>query len=78
MKTINKLVYAFLLITASLLNAQLPGDVTPTNPGGGGTGGSGSGAPPLKSPIDMYVIGLGIIAIMLIVFFTKKYSSKKA
>jgi hypothetical protein len=72
MKTINKLFYAFFLLTAFLVSAQ---DDAPPNPGGGGTGGSGSGAP--ASPIDMYVYALGILAVMFIVFFTKKYASKK-
>jgi hypothetical protein len=47
----------------------------PPNPGGGGNGGNGTGAP--SSPIDMYVYALGIIAVMFIAFFTKKYSGNK-
>jgi hypothetical protein len=69
MKTINKLVSALFLFAIFLVNAQ------PPNPGGGGTGGSGTGAP--ASPIDMYVYALGIIAVMFIAFFTKKYSNRK-
>ncbi len=68
MKTINKLVSALFLLAVLLVNAQ------PPNPGGGG-GGVGPGAP--ASPIDMYVYALGIIAVMFIAFFTKKYSSNK-
>ncbi|MDQ0591664.1 hypothetical protein QFZ37_000033 [Chryseobacterium ginsenosidimutans] len=70
MKTINKLIYSFFLLAAFLVNAQ------PSN-GGGGTGPGAPGSPP-AAPIDMYVYALGIVAIMFIVFFTKKYTSKKA
>ncbi len=70
MKTINKLVSAFFLFAILWLDAQ------PPNPGSGGVGGSGTGAP--ASPVDMYVYALGIIAVMFIAFFTKKYTSKKA
>jgi len=45
-------------------------------PPGGSTGGSGTGEQ--ASPIDMYVYVLSIIAVMFIVFFTKKYKSQKA
>jgi hypothetical protein len=69
MKTINKLVSVLFFLAIFLVNAQ------PPNPGGGGSGGNGTGAQ--ASPIDMYVYALGIIAVMFIVFFTKKYSSKK-
>ncbi|SEW38300.1 hypothetical protein SAMN05421841_2449 [Chryseobacterium wanjuense] len=68
MKTINKLVSALFLLAVLLVNAQ------PPNPGSGG-GGVGPGAP--ASPIDMYVYVLGMIAVMFIAFFTKKYSSNK-
>ena len=71
MKTINKLVSAFFLLTVFLINAQ-----TPSQPPSGGLGGSGTGS--LASPVDMYVYVLGIIAVMFIAFFTKKYTSKKA
>ncbi|WP_415325463.1 signal peptidase [Chryseobacterium sp. MMS23-Vi53] len=72
MKTINKLVSALFLFAIAFVNAQ-PGG----NPPGDGGGTVGPGAPP-TSPIDMYVYALGIIAVMFIAFFTKKYSSKKA
>lgn len=68
MKTINKLVSALFLLAVLLVNAQ------PPNPGSGG-GGVGPGAP--ASPIDMYVYVLGMIAVMFIAFFTKRYSSNK-
>lgn len=72
MKTINKLVSSFFLFAVLWVSAQTP----PPNPGSGGVGGSGTGS--LASPVDMYVYILGIIAIMFIAFFTKKYTSKKA
>lgn len=43
---------------------------------GCGAGGDGFGAP--ASPIDMYVYILGIIAILLIVHFAKKYRAQKS
>ncbi|WP_027380198.1 hypothetical protein [Chryseobacterium daeguense] len=69
MKAINKLVSLLFLFAAMWVSAD-----TPPNPIGGGSGGNGTGA---ASPIDMYVYALGVIAVMFIVFFTKKYSSKK-
>lgn len=71
MKTINKLATVFFLFTVLCLNAQ----GTP-NPPGGGTGGSGTGS--LASPVDMYVYVLGIAAVIMIAFFTKKYTAAKA
>ncbi|MCS3530823.1 signal peptidase [Chryseobacterium sp. JUb7] len=68
MKTINKLVYAFFFLSVLLINAQ------PPDPGGGG-GGVGPGVP--SAPIDMYVYVLGIVAVMFIAFFTKKYKNQK-
>ncbi|SIQ37805.1 hypothetical protein SAMN05880574_11178 [Chryseobacterium sp. RU37D] len=70
MKTINKLVSALFLFAIVMINAQ-PGGGPP-----GGGGGTTPGALP-SSPIDMYVYALGIIAVMFIAFFTKKYSSNK-
>ncbi|MCD9619317.1 signal peptidase [Chryseobacterium gleum] len=72
MKTINKLVLAFFLFAISLVNAA------PPIPGGGGNGGNGTGSPSPASPIDMYVYVLGIVAIVFIAYFTKKYKSVKA
>lgn len=73
MKAINKLVSVLFLFAVLLVNAQPGGG--PPGGGGGGGGGVGPGAP--ASPIDMYVYVLGIIAVMFIAFFTKKYSSNK-
>lgn len=66
MKTINKLIYSLFIFAAFLVNAQ------PPRPGGGGVT-PGSAA----SPIDMYVYVLSIVAVIFIVFFTKKYKSQK-
>ncbi|HAO07147.1 MULTISPECIES: signal peptidase [Chryseobacterium] len=73
MKTINKLVSTFFLFAILWVSAQAP-----PNPGDGGTGGSGSGGTVVSSPIDMYVYALGIIAVLFIAFFTKRYTAKKA
>ncbi len=74
MKTINKLVTVFFLFVVLCVNAQ---GGTPQNPNPpGGTGGSGTGS--LASPVDMYVYVLGIAAVIMIAFFTKKYTAAKA
>ena len=76
MKTLNKLISTFFLFAILLVSGQsrppLPSPGDETNKGI-----VGPGAPP-ASPVDMYVYALGIVAIMFIVFFTKKYTSKKA
>ncbi|WP_374463324.1 signal peptidase [Chryseobacterium sp.] len=77
MKTINKLILAFFLFSISLAYAGNGGNGTGSPPTpGGGNGGNGTGSP--ASPIDMYVYVLGIVAIVFIVYFTKKYKSVKA
>lgn len=68
MKTINKLVGTFFLFIAFFANAQKT--IIVDDPTTQGTG------PGVASPIDMYVYALGAIAIMFIVFFTKKYKSQ--
>jgi hypothetical protein len=68
MKAINKLVTLLFVFATLIMNAQ------PPDPGGGG-GGVGPGAP--ASPIDMYVYVLGMVAVMFIVFFTKRYKDQK-
>ncbi|WP_029297485.1 hypothetical protein [Chryseobacterium hispalense] len=73
MKTTYKLVFPFFLFTTLWMSGQAP-----PNPGDGGTGGSGSGGTVVSSPIDMYVYALGTIAVLFIIFFTKKYTAKKA
>lgn len=75
MKIINKLVSAFFLIFGFLLlNAQKMPPAPNSGDANRGTVGPGAQA----SPIDMYVYALGIIAVMFIVFFTKKYTTRKA
>ncbi|WP_312392351.1 signal peptidase [Chryseobacterium sp.] len=74
MKTINKLVSALFLFIATLGYASdLPAMPAPGGDDGDGTVGPGAPA----SPIDMYIIGLVIVAIMLTVFFAKKYKTQK-
>ena len=68
MKAINRLVTLLFVFATLIMNAQ------PPDPGGGG-GGVGPGAP--ASPIDMYVYVLGVVAVMFIVFFTKRYKDQK-
>ena len=63
----------FLFISA-VLSAE-PGPPAPP-PGGGGGGGGGVGPGGLASPVDMYVYVLGIVAILFIVYFTKKMPKK--
>lgn len=72
MKTINKLVLSFFLFTTLLVNAQTPSNPNPP----GSTGSSGTGS--LASPVDMYVYVLGIVAVLFIAFFTRKYTAAKA
>ena len=72
MKNINKLIYILAVFTNLLLGAQLvPQPVDPTT--GGGVTGTGS----QSIPVDMYVYVLAVVAIMLVVFFAKKYKSQK-
>ncbi|MCW3161929.1 signal peptidase [Chryseobacterium oryctis] len=73
MKTINKLVLSLFLFIATLGYADTPVLPPPGEDDGGGT--TGPGVP--ASPIDMYIIGLAIVAIMLTVFFAKKYKAQK-
>jgi len=68
MKAINRLVTLLFVFATLIMNAQ------PPDPGGGG-GGTGPGAP--ASPIDMYVYALGMVAVMFIIFFTKRYKDQK-
>lgn len=73
MKTIiNKLVLSALFLFTMLMNGQMP---QPTDPDeGGGTTGPGSSP---SAPIDMYILGLSVIAIIFIVFYTRKYKAQK-
>jgi len=73
MKTINKLVLALFFFGTLLVKAA---DEIPPAPEDGGTGGVGPGG--VASPIDMYVYALSVVAIALILFYTKKLKSQKA
>lgn len=72
MKTISKLLSALFLFVTLLVSAG------PPMPPDGGNGGNGTGGGDAAAPIDMYIYALSIIAIVFIVFFTKKYNSQKA
>ncbi|MCU7615545.1 signal peptidase [Chryseobacterium sp. GMJ5] len=72
MEKFSKLILAVCVFAVSLLQAQLP--PKPVDPNGG-TGTTGTGAQSV--PVDMYVYALGIIAVMLIIFYTNKYKSRK-
>ncbi len=65
------MLFAFLTVSAFLSAQSSP----PAPPGGGG-GGVGPGAP--ASPIDMYVYVLGLVAVLLIAYYTKKVQKKLA
>lgn len=72
MKFISKLfLLAFIFIMGIMLNAQPP---CPGCPDDGGVGGVTPGA--AASPIDMYVYVLGILAILLITYYSKKIQRK--
>lgn len=72
MRNITKFLSTLFLLVVSLINAQLPNQpVTP----GEGQGTTGSGAQSI--PVDMYVYVLAAIAVILLVFFAKKYKSQK-
>jgi hypothetical protein len=67
----NKILSITLILFSIFVSAQdlpIPG-------GGTGTGGNGNGRP--ASPIDMYVYILAIAAILMIVYFAKKYKTQK-
>ncbi len=69
MKTLHKLCLAFFLFSGFLASAQ-----PPNPPGGNGAGGDGTGE---QVPVDMYIYWLAAIAIMFVLFFSRKYIPKK-
>ena len=71
MKITNKL-FLILLSSASVLNLYAQPS---TPPGGGAPGGTTPGAQSI--PVDMYVYVLAILAVLMVVFFAKKYKSQK-
>ncbi|WP_312075397.1 signal peptidase [Chryseobacterium sp.] len=77
----KKNILRFLILTYLFVSGLMFAEEVPVPPSAmarpGGTGGD-TGTPGAQSiPVDMYVYALAIVAIMLIVFFTKKYKSKK-
>jgi len=64
----NKILYLATLFFCMLLKAE-------ELPQPGGVGGNGYGRP--SSPIDMYVYILGMVAILMIAYFAKKYKAQK-
>lgn len=73
MKTVFK-VYTILLFVIST-NLVFAGD--PPVPGGGGGGTTGPGGRP-ENPIDMYLIWLGVTAIVSIFYIVKQNKKKLA
>lgn len=74
MKFISKLLLtAFIFVMGVLLNAQPP---CPTCPPGGGGGVGGTNPEAASAPIDMYVYVLGILAILIISYYSKKIQKK--
>ena len=69
-KQINFLILSFLLVVNNLVSAQ----ATPPNPGAGSGGIEGQGT----VPIDMYVVFLTTIAIIFIIYFSKRNTKKVA
>lgn len=71
MKNISKLLTILCVFVVSFISAA---DPTVPIPQPAGQGGNGTGA---ASPIDMYVYGLAVAAILMITFFAKKYKTQK-
>lgn len=71
MKKINKFILPSVLVFLSVFVYGQPGGGTaPGVPGATGPG-------KVASPIDMYVYILAIAAILMIVYFAKKYKTQK-
>lgn len=68
-ESVKRLFVGFIFIFSSVFNSLFAGYV-PSPPGGGG-GTVGPGAPP-TTPIDMYQILLFAIAVMLLIYVTRK------
>ncbi len=73
MKNIRKLLNVVAVFAVFLLHAQIPPNPGDTPPGG--QGGNGTGYQSI--PIDMYVYVLAIAAVLMIVYFAKKYKTQK-
>lgn len=85
---INKILYLLLfLVSFSTMMAQslggvgggtsgTPGAYQPPKPGGGTSGGTtNTPGAPSKTPIDIYVVGLGAMGVLLAVGYGRKYYS---
>lgn len=76
MKLINRTLFLTFLFIGAFVLAEIP--ARPPSPAygppGGGGGGVGPGTP--ASPIDMYVYVLGVVAILFIVYYSKKSQKK--
>jgi len=73
MRKLKKISAFIAFLFSMLISAQPPCPTCPV--GGGGVGGTNPGA--VASPIDMYVYVLVIAAILMIVYFAKKYKTQK-
>jgi len=73
-KFIKSTILLVVFFFAKVWYAQVPCPTCP--PGGGGVGGTNPGARQ-SVPIDMYVFFLAIAAILMIVYFAKKYKTQK-
>jgi hypothetical protein len=77
MKKINKFILPSVLFFLSVfVYGQPPGTGTPPGPTGPGIPGS-VGPGRQASPIDMYIYVLAVAAILMIVYFAKKYKTQK-
>lgn len=78
-KFISKILGALLLISSGIFNLIYAEPVPPAPPAGFGPGGGvgtvGPGSAP-TTPINMYQVLLLVAAVMLIVYFVKKYKLK--
>lgn len=74
MNTLQKISLSFLFLSSLCFFAQ----GTPENPPppGGGTGVTGTGSAP-NVPIDMHLYLLVIVAILMIVYFARKFKTQK-
>ena len=71
----NKILYLTMMLFCVLLNAQTTEEPCPPGVVCGGVGGNGYGSQ--ASPIDMYIYVLATAAILMIVYFAKKYKTQK-
>lgn len=75
MKKINRFILPSVLFFLSVLVYGQPGTGSPPGPAAPVPGTVGPGR--VASPIDMYVYVLAIAAILMIVYFAKKYKTQK-